>query len=289
MSPVTARDIAAVVVLYRPERGASDNIASYIGQVDRVYAIDNTETPDTAFAASLARYETLEYVPLGDNLGIAAALNAGIERAKAAGYPWVLTLDQDSTPTEDMVTQLTTCANERPATPPTGVIGAVMLRDLWPTPDPTRGCTDALTVITSGNLLSVDAWDAVGRFDESLFIDQVDHDLCMRLHRHGFAVVKNHAAWLKHNVGAPTVHGGSSRRRVSNHSPLRRYYIMRNKLIVIERYGRDYPEFRKREIRSALRAVRGIVLYEDRKAAKLMMMWRGYRDYRRGITGPYQA
>jgi hypothetical protein len=32
-----------------------------------------------------------------------------------------------------------------------------------------------------------------------------------------------------------------------------------------------------------------VVLLEDHKVAKLLMSWRGYRDYRRGITGPYAA
>ena len=37
------------------------------------------------------------------NLGIARALNIGIERAAALGFAWVLLLDQDTVVDEDMV------------------------------------------------------------------------------------------------------------------------------------------------------------------------------------------
>ena len=36
-------------------------------------------------------------------------------------------------------------------------------------------------VIASGNIINLQAWNKVGRFDNSLFIDEVDHDFCHRL------------------------------------------------------------------------------------------------------------
>jgi len=45
MPLLTAREIAAVVVLYRPDDTALGNIRETVAQVDHVYVIDNTEEP----------------------------------------------------------------------------------------------------------------------------------------------------------------------------------------------------------------------------------------------------
>jgi rhamnosyltransferase len=287
MPHVTTNDVAAVVVLYRPDASVLDNIAAFAGQVPRVFAVDNTETPDPAFVTRLEEFGNLGYVPMGANLGIAAALNAGVERALSEGYSWALTLDQDSTPAEGMVAELIRGANECETTQPIGLISPVHVAEGKRGPAVKPGCVPVLTPMTSGDLLSIQAWDAVGRFDETLFIDQVDRDLCLRMHQQGYAVLKRSAARLVHRLGAPTKHRFPYRMKVSNHSPIRRYYITRNRFVVLERYGQEFPEFAAKELRASRRSWLGILLYEDHKLAKLAMVWRGYRDFKRGASGPY--
>jgi rhamnosyltransferase len=289
MPDVTPRNIAAVVVLYRPDASALDNIAAYARQVDRVFAVDNTETPDPAFVARLAGFENLEYVPLGDNLGIATALNVGVERARDSGHAWALTMDQDSTATPDMVERLTHCAGSCDIPLPIGIISPVQADEGGPEFTAVLACRLALTVITSGDLLNVEAWEKVGRFDDGLFIDQVDHDMCLKMRADGYAVIRCGAARMLHRVGALKEYRFPRHAYTTNHSPLRRYYITRNRFIVGTRYGAQFPEFRKREMRALRRELAKVVLYEDRKTAKLLMSWRGYRDFRRGVTGPYSG
>jgi rhamnosyltransferase len=141
--------------------------------------------------------------------------------------------------------------------------------------------------MTSGNLLSVAAWEAMGGFDEGLFIDQVDHDLCLRMHRGGFEVLRCRDAHLHHRLGTTVKHRFPVTNYATHHSSLRRYYITRNRLEMVRRFGKEFPEFRKREMSAQWRELGKIVLYEDRKVEKLKMAWRGYRDYRRGVSGRY--
>jgi rhamnosyltransferase len=289
MPDVGMQDIAAVVVLYRPNADVLANVRATAAQVDRVFAVDNTEEPDAGFIKALCTIPNLTHVPLGDNLGIATALNAGVEVARDSGHAWVLTMDQDSTPDEGMVAALARCAGGCAAGERVGILAPVLLEGGALQPEPRPACSEVLTAITSGNLLSVDAWTDAGGFDEGLFIDQVDHDMCLKLHRRGFSILECGEARLVHRLGEPAEVRLGRTYHVSNHSPLRRYYITRNRFEVARRYRDDFPGFG----RSAMRALRHelvkIVLWEDRKTAKLLMSWRGYRDYRRGITGPFKG
>jgi len=286
---VTKKDIAAVVVLYRPAPDVADNVAAFAGQVDRVWAVDNSEAPDPAVVERLRAFPNLEYVALGDNLGIAAALNAGCAGAREAGYSWILTLDQDSTADEGMVATLASALSGCDDGAPVGVIAPIHRDDSGHTARHAEGCADVLTVITSGDLLSLEAWSDVGGFDESLFIDQVDHELCLRLRVYGYRVVQCGSASMLHRLGNMTVHRFPRHAYVTNHSALRRYYITRNRLEVVRKYGDAFPRFRRREMRGLRRDLSKIILHEDHKIEKLIMSWRGYRDFRAGVSGRYRT
>jgi rhamnosyltransferase len=285
MPDIAPGDIAAVIVLYRPDTSALDNVRAVAEQVDHVFVVDNTETPDPAFVKTLVSLPNVTYVPLGDNMGIAAALNRGMERMRNAGYSWAITMDQDSRPRAGMVATLARCADVATESP-IGLITPIHIQSTKPGRKPFVGYRAAVTAMTSGNLLSVKHWALVGGFDEGLFIDQVDNDLCLRMHRAGVAVLRCGEALIDHTLGDMTKHTGLVTNYASNHSPIRRYYIARNRFVLLRRFP-DFPEFRRREKRAMLRELGKIVLYEDRKYEKLLMSWRGYLDYRCGTSGPY--
>ena len=285
MHDATASDIAAVLILYRPDASVADNIALMAPQVGCLIAVDNTETPDPGFLARLSEFANLDYLPMEGNRGIAAALNHGVARAKAEGFSFVLTLDQDSTPPPDLVATLAACAA---ACTDTGLVSATHVERGATAPEtPVPGCRPVLTTLASGNLVSIDAWERVVGFDESLFIDSVDHDFCLKLHAAGLGVYECGDALLAHSVGATAAASGPLRAHPSHHSALRRYYITRNRLIVGERHRGRFPEFRAEQRRAMWRELAKILLFESEKSAKVRMMWRGWRDYRRGVTGPY--
>jgi rhamnosyltransferase len=285
MDPVTKNDVAAVVVLYRPAPDVIENIAAFAAQVDRVYAVDNSEEPDPQVVEALRSIADLEYVPLGENLGIATALNVGARRALEAEYSWILTMDQDSTVTRGMVGALLHCVQKDRAK--VGLVSPVH-RQVGGEPRVVEpGCHEVLTAMTSGNLVSIGALERVGWFMDDLFIDQVDNEICLRFWRAGLRVVESGDADLVHRVGDVRRHRFPYPAYSSNHPPIRRYYIARNRLWVARMYAADYPQFARFERKQQLKDVVKIVLYEREKSQKLAMVWRGWRDYRRGVTGPY--
>ena len=277
--------VAAVVVLFQPPESVLENVASYAEQVTAVFAIDNTPQPDEALVAALREMPGMTYIDNGANLGIATALNIGIRAAAEAGFAWVLTMDQDSTATPGMVERLMACALG--ASGRVGLVSPVHRQVGGIERDVPTDCHEVLTAMTSGNVVSISALESVGWFMDDLFIDQVDNEICLRFWREGFRVLEAGDANLVHRVGDVLKHTFPYPAYSSNHSPIRRYYIARNRLWVGRMYVADHPEFGRFERAQLRRDIVKIVLYEHDKGKKLAMIWRGWRDYHAGRLGAY--
>ena len=140
--------------------------------------------------------------------------------------------------------------------------------------------------ITSGNLLRAEVFDKVGFFDDSLFIDLVDTDFCMRLNEKNIKMIKVRDAILYHSLGeSQSVKSIFGKFNTSNHSALRRYYMTRNRFYTWEKYkdlnsftlNRDKSLFKKEFVK--------IILGEKDKVNKIKMVFKGYKDYKKGIRG----
>jgi rhamnosyltransferase len=284
-SRVDASGVAAVVVLYEPTAVVADNIASFADQVATVFVVDNSTTPHRAAIELVESLDNVVPISNGANIGIASALNVGVRAARDAGFEWVLTMDQDSTATPGMVEALLSCAVADPAR--VGLVSPVHHQVGGEPRTVAPGCHEVLTAMTSGNIVSVSALDRVGWFMDDLFIDQVDNEICLRFSRAGLRVLESGDADLVHRVGDVRKHRFPYPAYSSNHSPVRRYYITRNRLVVGRMYAADYPQFWRFERAQMLKELVKIVLYEREKGRKLAMMWRGWRDYRAGRMGPY--
>ena len=277
--------VAAVVVLYQPTPAVVDNVRSYAEQVATVFAVDNSTGPDAAVLAAIEAIPGVVLISNSANLGIATALNIGDRAARDAGFAWVLTMDQDSTATPGMVATLLECALTD--TEHIGLVSPVHRQVGGDVRQVESGGHEVLTAMTSGNVVNIAALERVGGFMDELFIDQVDNEICLRFWRAGLRVVESGDADLVHRVGDVRKHRFPYPGYSSNHSAIRRYYIVRNRLWVGRMYESDYPQFGRFERAQLLKDVVKIVLYEAEKRHKLAMMWRGWRDYRAGRLGPY--
>ncbi len=274
------------MVLFGPTAEHVENVLSYIGQVARVIAVDNTPAPDASVGERLVELG-VQLVPMGGNRGIAAALNAGCSAARSQGFTWVLTLDQDSTPAPDMVQRLTLCLAD-------GNAGDVFLAaPVWQIEGgleehPSPGCIELDFAMTSGNLLRLEAWEALGGFREDFFIDAVDTEFCFRGRKHGLRILQRRDAVLIHRPGRLEERHFPFKHFVSNYSPLRRYYMTRNLLQVAREYSRQFPDWAAKERHQRRIDTLKIVLSERDKFSKLGHMVQGLRDYRAGRFGVYE-
>lgn len=249
--------IGAVIVTYFPRPALLRELFEAVRpQVERVVLVDNT--PDARTSAELSRFASAscDVIVNGDNLGLAAAQNIGIERARQAGCSHVLLLDQDSLPAPQMVDRLRLALRRLQsrglrvaAVGPrwhdrhsgrdapfvrVGLGRQHKLRCYGGTNEP----IECDTLVASGCLIPLASLDAIGPMDDLLFIDQVDVEWGLRAQARGYRLFGVCDALLFHGIGDAAMRVVlASDRRVPVHAPLRDYYLVRNTLVVFFRRG----------------------------------------------------
>jgi rhamnosyltransferase len=289
-------DICAVVVTYFPKAGSADNLDALAPQVGKLLIVDNgSSAPSLEPVEAAAQRLNAEIVRLGSNLGIATALNAGLKIAREHGFRWLATFDQDSRATPGMIEEMVRALKSYPQPGEVAIVTPCHVdRRLGFTvrekagEDVGEGWRVIPSTMTSGNLVSVEIATEVGGFDDSLFIDYVDHEFCLRLRGYGYRVLEATRAKLLHSLGA------MERRlfifkhvTVTNHPTVRRYYISRNRLIIWRQYWQQEPVWVMRDMRRFLFETVYILLYEKQLRAKVPMILRGLRDGFRNVRGAF--
>ncbi len=231
---------AAVVLTYHPDTVAVENIKRLRTQVPRVYVVNNS--PDGATERTLSALAADGGVMILDqtgNVGVAAGFNAGMRAALSDGFDFVWILDQDSSVNEGTLETLVQA--HRDAGTRVGVVGPALRSDatgIVYTRERGVGAREVDVMISSGSLFSRELIETIGLHDELLFIDYVDHDICLLARRYGFRNLKVFTALLDHRFGdSDPVRLLGRRVYLSNYSTLRHFHAARNRVIVIRRYG----------------------------------------------------
>lgn len=280
-----ASGVCAVVVLFEPDASVVENVNSCMREVDRVFAVDNSTHPGAVSAAIEAA--GAEVISLGENEGMGAALNLGCRRAAEEGFAWALTLDQDSTPMPGMAPALALCLSGESGAD-VAIVAPLLQHEGGATERTEATCVDVPFAVTSGSLLRIAAFEALGGFREDLFIDQVDNEFCLRARRNGWRIVQRRDAVLVHRMGRLERARFPFTFYVTNYSPLRWYYRLRNLLEVKREYGREFPDWAHAEWLQWRKELLKALLAEPGRWRKLRMLVRGWRDYRRGRFGRYE-
>ena len=291
---VESSDVCAIAVTYHPDSEFPARIERVLRQVGALVIVDNGSTAaETQMLHTCAEHPAVTLVLNRANLGVAAALNIGIEHAVAGGYSWVLLLDQDSTVDDDMVQELLATQAAFPHRGKLAVIGAGFA-DVNKTSPPADQAAHAepweevKQVITSGSLLPLASHAAVGPFRDEFFIDYVDLDYCLRARAQGFHDIKTRKPLMSHAIGAYSQHRWLWKKKwTTNHSPDRRYYIARNDTVMLREYGGyAYGTWALKSLQRSYRLCKRIVFYESNKTAKIIAVAQGWWDGIRGRLGP---
>lgn len=277
--------VAGIVTLFYPDEGVKENIKSYLNDLDCLYVIDNT--PYKENKQVLPKSKKIKYLAQLENKGVAKALNIGATLALTDKYEWLLTMDQDSCFQKNQVKKMIQYIEENDCKKvglitPWHVINTGIEK-------PKEEIDYPLEVMTSGNMINLKSYKKVGGYKDEYFIDDIDIEYCMNLNIHGYKVVRLNYVELKHDLGDIKVKHLLGRNFVcSNHNALRRYYMVRNTFYLCNDYNSHFPEycyFLKRGLRGQLQ---NIILFEKNKYKKIRNMIRGYRDYKKGISGEYR-
>ncbi len=286
--------VLGVVVTYNPDPDLVEHLAAMRLQIPTMVVIDN----GSANAAEVERQaETAgcRYIGNSANLGVAAALSQGARLALAEGFEWLATFDQDSLIGPGAIAGLLSVHAGHPRLDRVAIV-AMSHRDRATGRDyhhpediiETAPLWRSLrATITSGSLIRTEVFAQIGVFDDTLFIDSVDHDFCQRCRSHGWLVIEGRKQLMEHSIGAVTEHDFFwTRVACTNHSPLRRYYITRNTLEIIRRYLMVDPRWTLCQLYYLLAGNVLILIFEDHPAAKASAMAWGALDFLRRRFGP---
>lgn len=272
--------IAAGVVTFEPNVRDLEVIRSLSDVFNLVIVADNSEP-------ALERLSCAEWVPMGGNKGVAAALNAVCKRAKDLGCDWLLTLDQDAAFSErEIGTYLEAFAAYDDKECTAIVAPRINAKDV---PAPGVEVQEMEMVITSGSLMNLAIWDELGGFTEELFIDEVDHDYCLKALTHGYRIIKLNRVLITHQAGSlKTVLTLRGRPAIASaHPPLRLYYMARNYFYLKNRYDRTFPHIVAFQRQHLIGKFKEYLLYHENRWPSIFAMLKGAVHGLAGRFGRY--
>lgn len=230
---------AAVIVTYHPDRKGVEALIDVLNRVNiDVVLVDNTPLKSSASFSGVKHQ-----ISLGDNLGIARAQNEGVRYCLSYGYDSIIFFDQDSCISADFIYILEQTFSD----PDVHVVAPVFYdleknfaykiihiypsgRRLTLSSDLIKEEMDVSTVISSGMWAKAAVFQKVGLFDERLFIDYVDTEWCLRCAAKQIFIRINPRAKMLHAIGDQNINFLGH--RVPIHSPVRRYYRIRNAFLI---------------------------------------------------------
>lgn len=176
-----ANAFAAMVILYNPPSDIVESVRSYSRSLGKVYAYDNSPDHNEYLQKVVESLGNVEYVfGGGENRGICYPINAIAQRALDEGYDWLMTFDQDSVAGDGMVETMAEYAFHNRES---------RIRVIAPLPYTGKDDYDADVrlpyasgvnfTIQSGLMHDLRLFREGIRYDERLFIDEVDNEYCV--------------------------------------------------------------------------------------------------------------
>ena len=281
--------IVAGITLYEPElERLKENIDSVLLQAEGVYLVDNASSKTAAFKAQYRNDPRVVLIENSQNEGIAVALNQMCSAALKDGFEWMLTLDQDSLPEPDMVEKY----SRHTEMDEVAIISPHFEDDNEPqiiSSESNKAYEQLHRCNTSASLMRLSAYEAVGGFDEELFIDYVDFDFCATLEENGYIIIRDNEAVLHHLLGTAQeitffipigrILGIKKLQKpmfTYNHSPLRTYYYVRNLRYFVFKHRASIDP--KHDYKAGIRWIALKLLFEKQRFKKLCAVVRGWRD-----------
>jgi rhamnosyltransferase len=235
----------AVVVTYHPDRGRlSALLQALASQARATVVVDNGSGLEIASWLKKEEAAGRIYLRLlGENIGVAAAQNCGIEFAQQLQSDYVVLFDHDSLPAPEMIPRLVMAAEQKAAEGyKVAAVGPRYVDPRQSNPPPfirvlglhleRRSCTSPDSVvevdylISSGCLIPMETIQDVGPMRNDLFIDYIDIEWGLRAKARGYQSFGVCGAEMFHSLGEEPI--PFLGKKFPNHSPLRHYYHFRN-------------------------------------------------------------
>lgn len=263
----------AGIVLYNPDiKRLKENIDSIVSQVDEVLLVDNASLNINEVKCNY-NSEKITIIENDHNKGIAFALNQICQYAFDNKYEWVLTLDQDSVASTNIISTYELYTSSlRVALISCNIVD----RNFRIKENNDLTVKNVSSAITSGSYVNTKIWKEVNGFDEKMFIDFVDIDYCTTLIEHGYNILRVGSTSVLHELGRSRKLPFLKNQILYNHSAFRYYFLIRNRLYYARKHKNSVSVLRNFIAviwRSFL-----IIVFEGNKIKNTRAIYRGMRD-----------
>lgn len=283
---------AALISLYHPAPAAAGNITAIASQVDTVYLCDNSPDSNYRWLMDAGVPDNVHYTCFHENLGLSTAFNRIL---KDPGMGWseedlVFFFDQDSRIAPEHIRKMVeTFEDLRSRGFDAGCLGPVYFNtssgivEVPRMKTPLTEDTYAVSsIITSSMVCGYGTLRSIGFWNERVFLDMADWDLCWRITAQGKLCCQTQAVTLHHSLGSGQKKVGPISLRVGQ--PFREYYQIRECLYLL---FRPYTPIKYRIRFLAMIFVRSPLhlLFLDQRKQRLRYICKGFADFFRGKQG----
>ncbi|MGI5100376.1 glycosyltransferase [Treponema vincentii] len=225
-------NICGLVTLFFPNFSVVENMLKLQKQVSFIVLIDNT--PDADNAELFIGLRDSLYIRNNVNLGLSAAFNKALHLKKVQNFDFIIFFDQDSSVQDGLVATLIHDYNDLvKKNIKVGCIGPAYFElnaNKLMLPRSKKILCDGVysvkSIITSSMLVKYSVVAQIGLWNEDLFLDLADWDLCWRFQKKGYLCCLSTNTYLIHRLGSTIKKGFLLSLREG--SPVREYYQMRD-------------------------------------------------------------
>lgn len=285
--------IAALITCYFPKKENINNIFEISDQVDKVYVCDNSKD---SHELDFKDNKKINYYFFGENLGLSNAFNK-ILKSKNINWEdndYIIFFDQDSRIDSHFISKLKK-EYERVynINNNIGCIGPIYYNnssEMLEVPKMPICKYDDNTfhvesIITSSMLICYKTLKEIDFWNENIFLDMADWDLCWRLNQKGKMCFMTRKVIMNHTLGIGEKHVGPIKIRIG--SPIREYYQTRDCIYLLKK---KYTPIKNKIMFIEMLTIRPIVhlLFLDNKKERMHYVKRGLIDYIKKVKGAYK-
>lgn len=282
--------IGGVTVLYEPPDDFIENIRTYADNLDVLLLYDNS--PDSHQEVIEAAFGgRVHYVWNGGrNRGLPCAFNDAVRCMDEyrVGVDWLITFDQDSRADVGMMEGMRSFVDSQLCSDDIAIVCPWVVeyitKGIHPQEIGMPRISYLVSLITqSGALHRLDVLRKL-RYDEKLFIDEVDFDYGAQCRVHGKKIVRLNYCELLHQVEDeyPTIAVDWRKYQKNKYSLSRWYYRYRNALYCTQKYaGTIYQQY----FQDGVNGLMKMAQLEDRCAEIQQVFHRACEDFEAGRMG----
>lgn len=275
--------VVSIMTMYYPQPIHIENAKKISNQSDLLIVCDNTpdykENPFT-------KIKNIKYLPFGENLGLSKAFNRAL-LSKDINWKdddYVIFFDQDSIIPEGhiqaLIDEFTNLNNQNEGIGCLGPVYFDLSTNQEEIPHFKKFINDqsmkVSSIVTTSMLSQYKKLKSIDFWNENIFLDMADWDICWRFHEKDMNVYLTYASVIHHNVGHGMRRIGPFRLRIGQ--AFREYYQTRECLYL---FFKRYVPIKYKIRFVGMLTVRPVLhlLFLDNKSNRLKYILRGVKDF----------